>query len=96
MVKRKGGFRRKTRNKFQKQIQDKGKISIRRYLQEFTEGDRVTLSAEPAQQGGLYHPRFHGKSGVVNGRQGNCFIVKVKDGNALKQLLIHPSHLRRS
>ena len=94
MVQRKGGFRRKTRNKMKKSLRSKGKISLRRFFHEYDVGDRVLLSAEPAYQRGMYLPRFHGKSGIVQRRVGMCYDVLIKDQSAKKVLIIHPIHLR--
>ena len=95
MTKRIGGFRRKTRHKLQKGIREKGKISIQKYFQEFKEGEKVHLKAEPSVHKGMYFPRFHGKSGIIKGKQGNCYYVEIKDQNKTKRLLIHPIHLKR-
>ena len=95
MTKRKGGFRRKTRYKLQKKKGTKGKISISNYLQSFKAGETVKLKAEPAVQHGMYYPRFHGKHGVISGKQGDCYIVKIKDGGKEKNLIVHPVHLSR-
>ncbi|PIN70640.1 50S ribosomal protein L21e [Candidatus Woesearchaeota archaeon CG11_big_fil_rev_8_21_14_0_20_43_8] len=95
MVKRIGGNRRKTRKKFKKDIQDKGKISITRYLQEFETGDPVVLKADPSVHEGLYFPRFHGKAGIVDGKQGKCYQVVVKDHKKAKTIIVHPVHLLR-
>ena len=95
MAKRIGTSRTKTRHKFQKKKKDRGKISLRRYLQVLKEGDRVTLLAEPAVHKGLYFPRFHGKVGTVHRRVGTCYEVFVKDFNKEKLLIVHPVHLRR-
>ncbi len=94
MVQRVGGMRRKTRNKLAKHARQKGKVSIRRSLQQFTNGDKVLLLAEPAVQGGMYFPRFHGKVGFIEGMQGECYKVAITDGNNKKQLIVHPVHLR--
>ena len=91
-----GGFRRKTRRKLTKGVRQKGKISIRKFFQKFTEGERVYLVAEPAHQKGMYLPRFHGKSGVVVGNQGTNYYIQIKDGNKPKKLLVHPVHLKKS
>ncbi|MBU2638101.1 MAG: 50S ribosomal protein L21e [Nanoarchaeota archaeon] len=93
MVQRVGGFRRKTRSKLRKNESQKGKISISRYFQSFKEGDAVILKPEPAVQNGMPFPRFHGKSGIIIGKQGNCYKVSIKDGNMKKMLLVHPIHL---
>ena len=96
MVKRIGGFRRKTRSKLKKPFNMKGKISIKNYFQKFEVGDRVLLKAEPAVQTGMYFPRFHSKSGIVKGMKGACYEVKIKDGKKEKILVIHPVHLKRN
>ena len=88
MVQRIGGFRRKTRGKLSKKVGEKGRIIISRFLQSFKEGETVNLSADPAYQRGMYHPRFHGKTG-------NCYEVEIVDGKKAKLLIIHPIHLRK-
>ena len=94
MATRIGGNRRKTRHIFQNSVREKGKLSIRRYLQSLSVGERVVLKAQPALQGGLYFRRFHGKSGLVKGKQGECYLVEVKDHNMTKVLIVHPAHLK--
>ena len=90
-----GGLRRKTRYKLKKERRRKGKISITRYFQEFVAGDKVNLIAEPAVQKGMYHPRFMGKSGLVTGKRGDCYLVEIKDINKKKTVVVHPVHLKR-
>ena len=93
-MQRVGGFRRKTRNKLRKNVKDRGRISITEFLQAFKIHDKVNLVAEPAYQKGMYYPRFHGKTGTVIGKRGDCYIVSIKDGMKEKKLIIHPVHLR--
>jgi len=95
MVKRIGGFRRKTRHKLSKPAKERGKLSLRKYFQEFKIGDQVILKAEPSIQKGMYHPRFHGLSGIVKGKKGACYEVAIRDMTKQKVLIIHPVHLRR-
>ena len=95
MVQRAGGFRRKTRSKLKKNVKARGKISIRRYLQAFKQGERVILKAEPAVQKGMYFPRYHGKSGLIKGKSGKCYEVLIKDGGKDKLLIVHPVHLKK-
>ncbi len=95
MVDRSGGFRRKTRSKLRKNIRDRGKISLRRYLQVFKKGERVLLKAEPAVQKGMYFPRYHGKSGLIKNKIGECYEVLIKDGGKEKTLIVHPVHLKK-
>lgn len=93
MTTRIGGFRRKTRHKLAKNIRTKGKLSLRKFFQEFEAGERCVLKAEPAYQGGMYFPRFHGKSGIVSKLRGECYEVTIKDGKLAKTIIVHPVHL---
>ena len=95
MVTRIGGARRKSRNKMKKPVRRKGKISITKYFQEFKEGDRVALKAEPAVQKGIYCLRFHGRQGVVKKQVGRCYQVAIKDHDKDKTVIVHPVHLKR-
>lgn len=93
MTKRIGKFRRKTRSKLKKPIRGKGKISIQKYTQEFNLKERVLLKANPTVQNGMYFPRFHGKTGVIKGRQGKCYKVSINDKGKEKIMIVHPIHL---
>jgi len=95
MAQRIGRFRRKTRHKLKKNVKDRGKIRISNYLQEFKSEDRVILKAEPAVQAGMYFPRFHGKPGIIKGKQGGCYKVKIKDFKKEKIIIVHPIHLKK-
>ncbi|MEM3374366.1 MAG: 50S ribosomal protein L21e [Candidatus Woesearchaeota archaeon] len=89
-------FGRGTRQKFRKDYRSKGKLSIRKFFQEFKEGDKVVLKVEPSYHKGRYYPRFHGKIGYITGKQGECYNVLIKDGNKDKMIIVHPVHLVRS
>ncbi|MBS3097557.1 50S ribosomal protein L21e [Candidatus Woesearchaeota archaeon] len=90
-----GGFRRKTRHKFKKNLQRKGKLSLKNYFQLFKAGERVYLTVEPNIQKGMYNPAFLGKTAVIKGKRGRCYEVLVKDINKYKTLIVHPIHLKR-
>jgi large subunit ribosomal protein L21e len=95
MVQRIGGFRRKTRHKLKKSVRTRGKISISRYFQKLKVDDMVQLVAEPSIHKGLYFPKYHGKHGIVKGKRGNCYEVKVKAPKREKIIIVHPIHLRK-
>lgn len=95
MVKRTGGARRKTRHKLKKHIRTRGKISIKKYFQSFNIGERVCLKAESAYQRGMYPLKHHGKQGIVEGKQGKCYLIKFKDGGKDKIFIVHPLHLEK-
>ncbi|MDO8643100.1 MAG: 50S ribosomal protein L21e [Candidatus Woesearchaeota archaeon] len=95
MVQRKGSRRRKTRHKLLKPLRSKGKMSVVKFLQQFKEGDKVVLKAEPGYQKGAYHFKFHGRFGIVTGQQGKCYTVAMSDQGKQKNLIVHPVHLKR-
>ena len=95
-MKRIGGARRKTRFIMSKSVSERGKLHIKRFLQEFEQGDKVLLKAYPSYQKGIFCLRFQGKVGEIKTKLGECYKVKVQDGNKLKECVIHPVHLLRA
>ena len=93
MVVRIGTRRRKARHILTKKIRTKGKIGLSRFFAKYEDGDKVLLKAEPAYHKGMYHLRFHGKTGTVAGKRGSCYNVCIKDGGKAKELIVHPIHL---
>ena len=93
MTTRMDGFRKRTRHKFKKDHSEKGKLSIRKFLQKFEIGEKVGLSVEPAYQDGMYRPKFMGKSATVLRKKGTCYEVTINDQGKSKVLIVHPVHL---
>jgi len=96
MTQRKGGSRRKTRSKLRKNVKDRGKISLRRYLQEFKNGEMVILKVEPGIQKGIYPLRYHGLTGKVEGKKGTCYEVSINNMGKRKSVIVHPVHLKKN
>jgi len=96
MVKRIGSLQRKTRHKFMQHFREKGKISLSRFFQEFKEGELVDLKISPIVQAGRFFRRFHGMSGVVMGKRGFCYEVKINDCGKEKLLMVHPMHMHKA
>jgi len=94
-MKKTGGLRRKTRSLFRKHANEKGKVSLRNYLQSFKQKDRVELSLESSMHKGMYHPMYYGKTGTVKAKKGKCYEVLITDGGKQKTLIVHPVHLKR-
>lgn len=93
MVTRIGTKQRKTRQKYSQTIREKGKIPLSKYFQEFELGESVGLKTHPGVQKGRVFRRFHGFTGKVTGKKGECYEVTIKDGGKIKQLFVHPIHL---
>ena len=95
MVKRVGSKIRKSRHKLKKSISEKSRIRIRSFLQSFNKGERVALKADSTYSKGQYFLRFYGKTGKVAGKQGDCYLVNIKDLNKKKTVIVHPVHLKK-
>jgi len=89
------GPRRKATKKLKKPVKQKGKISIARVMQEFKPGDRVMIKPEPAVQKGMPFKRFFGKPGTIRAKRGKAYVIELKEGRVIKEVLSLPVHLRR-
>jgi len=87
------GTRRKSRYKLKKTVRVKGLSPITRAIQEFAEGDIVNIDLDPGIQDGMPHPKFQGRTGKVVGQRGRAYIVEVRDGGLMKEVIILPEHL---
>ncbi len=94
-MKRSKGTRQGTRKIFRKKPRERGQIPVNRALQEFEEGEQVKIMIEPSVQKGQPHRRFHGKTGKVEGKRGQAFIINVKVGGKEKKVIARSEHLRR-
>jgi large subunit ribosomal protein L21e len=87
------GPRQGTRHKLQNDPRDRGTSPPQRAVQQFDEGDSVHLKIDPSVPEGRYHPRFDGKTGVVEGKQGEAFKVTIADGDSQKTVIARAAHL---
>ncbi len=87
------GTRRKSRYKLKKTVREKGLSPISRAVQEFDEGAIVNIDLDPGIQNGMPHHKFHGKTGKVTGQRGRAYLVKVRDGGLIKEVIVLPEHL---
>jgi len=87
------GTRRKSRYKLKKTVREKGLSPISRAIQEFAEGDIVNIDLDPGIQNGMPHPKFQGRTGKVLSQRGRAYIVEVRDGGLMKEVIILPEHL---
>ena len=89
MVVKSYGRKRGTRNKFA----GKKRAGINHFLRKFKIGEKVHIDIYPSQKGFPHH-RFQGKTGEIEGRRGDAYIIKVKDMDAIKRLIIKPEHIK--
>lgn len=77
-----------------KNIRTRGKISFGKYFQRFKEGDFVAVTKEQSLTSN-FPERLQGRTGVIEGKRGSSYIVKIKDQSMEKQFLIEPIHLKK-
>lgn len=77
-----------------KPVRTRGKIQLSRFFQKFKEGDFVAFSREKSIPVN-FNKRLQGSTGIVEGKKGKTYIVKVKEGNKEKHILVEPIHLKK-
>jgi len=95
MVKRSKGTRSKSRYIMRKKPRTRGVSSITRTLQQFEVGACVSIDIDSAVHKGMPHPRFQGRTGKIEGMQGDAYLVGVTVGKKHKTLIVLPDHLGR-
>ena len=93
MAKSSKGARGSTRYKLQRKPRERGLSKISKSLQTFKEGERAVVKIDPSKHKGMPHARFQGLTGVVVGRQGDAYVLELKDGNKTKTVVARPEHL---
>ncbi len=85
------GKRAKTRDKLKRRGP---RLSVNRLLTEFADGDRVQIDISPDFHSGMPFRRYDGISGKISGKQGSCYKVSLREGNAPRTIITHPAHIR--
>lgn len=67
--------------------------SVNKYLQVFEKGQKVRVKIDPSVHSGMPDARYQGFTGIVIGKQGRMFNVKVKKGYLTKHVLLGAAHL---
>jgi large subunit ribosomal protein L21e len=87
------GYRAGTRSLARKPIREKGKPKLTKFLYEYENGASVIIKIDSAQQKALPHRRFHGKIGQVIEKRGRGYVIRVAQGNAVKDIILRTEHL---
>jgi large subunit ribosomal protein L21e len=96
MVKASKGYRRRTRYVMQKRARDRGLSPITRIFQTFEVGEKANINLDPSVHKGVPHVRFHGHTGTVVRMQGEAYLIDVRMGRKMKQVIVRPEHLRKA
>jgi large subunit ribosomal protein L21e len=87
------GYRAGTRSLARKPVREKGKPKLTKFLYEYENGASVIIKIDSAQQKALPHRRFHGKIGQVIEKRGRGYVIRVAQGNAIKDIILRTEHL---
>jgi large subunit ribosomal protein L21e len=96
MVKASKGYRRRTRSVMQKRARDRGLSPITRIFQTFEVGEKANINIDPSVHKGVPHVRFHGHTGTIVRKQGEAYLIDVRMGGMMKQVIVRPEHLRKA
>ncbi len=88
------GYYTGTRSLLRKQTREKGKPHIGKILQEYTIGSEVLIIMDSSTQKSMPHKRFHGKIGVIQEKRGRGYVIKVPQGNSIKEIITRAEHLK--
>lgn len=72
----------------------RGKLKFSRAFQNIKVGNYVSVVREEAMQP-RFPKRIQGRTGIVEEKRGNSFMIKINDGNKPKRFIISPIHLKR-
>ncbi|KJE48854.1 MULTISPECIES: 50S ribosomal protein L21e [Acidiplasma] len=89
------GSRSGSRNILTKRIKERGMPKVNDLLKTFDVGDRVAIVINPAVHNGMPHHTFEGRTGIVSGMQGSCYVVSLNIGNTTRKIISAPVHLKR-
>ena len=87
------GYRAKTRSLLTRSPRERGKSGLSKILYDYKKGDKVVIKTDPSVHKGMPHRRYHGKIGVIADKRGKSYVINVRQGDALKELIVRPEHI---
>ena len=87
------GLRSKTRTILKKEPRERGKTGLSKLLHDYKSGDKVIIKVDSGVHKGMPHRRYLGKIGTVINRRGGSYLVGVKQGEAIKEIIVRPEHI---
>lgn len=77
-----------------KDIREKGKLKLSRMFQELKEGDKVIIVKELSIKANFPN-RIQGRVGIVEGKRGKAYIIRIPGKRKDKIYIIEPIHLKK-
>ena len=88
------GYRNRCRKLLRKRPRERGRPGLSKLLYEYKEGDLVCIDICPNYIRTAPHRRYQGKVGVIVGKRGRAYIVKVRMGGKDKFIITTKDHLK--
>ena len=93
-MKKSKGYDSRTRRLFKRSSRERGIRSLRYLLEPYEVGQKVDIILNSQSQKGRPHRRYHSSTGTVIRRQGQAYVISVKQGKKLSTVIANPEHLR--
>ena len=77
-----------------KRIRVKGKVKLSEYFKNLENGNKVAVVRELSQKAN-FPARIQGKTGIIEGKRGKSYIVKLLDNKQEKRFIIQAIHLKK-
>jgi len=90
---RKKGYQMNTRSLLRRSPRERGKTTLRKILQSYSEGDKVVVNIDSSVHKGMPHRRYHGRVGMITAKRGRSYVIHVTQGDAMKEIIVRPEHL---
>jgi len=77
-----------------KKVRTRGKLQLSRYFQILNIGDSVSIVKERSVKS-TFPARIQGRTGTIEEKRGQVYLIKLKDQNKEKRFLVEPIHLKK-
>lgn len=95
MAKMSHGPRAGSRMKMRKRVKDRGFPKVNDMVKEFEIGDYAAIDIDPSVHDGMPFHNFQGYTGIIERKQGDCYVVAIKVGSVRKKIIASPVHLKK-
>jgi large subunit ribosomal protein L21e len=87
------GYYTGTRSLLRKPTRERGKLQIGKILHQYAIGSQVIIKMDSSVQKSMPHKRFHGKIGTIVEKRGRGYVLKVPQGNSIKEIIVRAEHI---
>ena len=71
-------------------------LTVNDIVKEFSVGDKVIIKIRGNYHKGVPFARYSGKVGKILEKRGKSYVIEIKDGRKIKELIASPVHIEKS